>query len=67
MDDKRQKKLYLGVSFYITVFLFVSILLIICAFRIGSVLGFFGYRRCADACYNRLCYCVSANARPEFF
>lgn len=43
MDDKRQKKLYLGVSFYITVFLFVSILLIICAFRIGGVLRLFGY------------------------
>lgn len=43
MDDKRQKKLYLGVSLYITLFLFLSILLIICAFRIGGVLRFIGY------------------------
>lgn len=43
MDDKRQKKLYLGVSLYITLFLLSSILLIICAFRIEGVLRFIGY------------------------
>ena len=43
MGDNRQKKLYRSVSLYITLFLFASILLIICAFRIKDVLSFIGY------------------------
>ena len=43
MGDKKQKGPYLSISLYITLFLFASILLLICAFRIGSVFSMLGY------------------------